>query len=146
MKKIFSIILIVSLSVMTSGCFVSEEEHQGVIAERDALTKKVEELEKENKTLNQSIFEVYKERENLIAELKECELQERTATVIVEPAPRPVPVEPADDRPLYYEVKHGDTLSAIARKTGVPMSTLVRLNNIDEDLVLAGQKLRLREE
>jgi LysM repeat protein len=43
-----------------------------------------------------------------------------------------------------YRVKAGDTLSAIAVKTGVSLPTLERLNpKLDADTLHAGQKVRL---
>jgi LysM repeat protein len=43
-----------------------------------------------------------------------------------------------------YTVKSGDTLSAIAVKTGVPLDTIERLNpKLDADTLHAGQKVRL---
>jgi LysM repeat protein len=43
-----------------------------------------------------------------------------------------------------YTVKAGDTLSAIAVKTGVPLDTIERLNpKLDADTLHAGQKVRL---
>jgi len=43
----------------------------------------------------------------------------------------------------YYTVKPGDTLSAVSRRTGVPIETLRRLNNIRGSHIQSGQKLRL---
>ncbi len=43
----------------------------------------------------------------------------------------------------YYLVQPGDTLSHIAKKTGVPISTLKDLNGIQGSLIKVGQKLRL---
>jgi nucleoid-associated protein YgaU len=49
------------------------------------------------------------------------------------------------DVPKNYEVRSGDTLSAIAEKTGVPMSTIEELNpDIDPQALIEGQKLKLR--
>jgi LysM repeat protein len=43
-----------------------------------------------------------------------------------------------------YTVKSGDTLSAIAVKTGVSLETIERLNpKLDADTLHAGQKVRL---
>jgi hypothetical protein len=44
----------------------------------------------------------------------------------------------------HIVVKRGDTLSAIAQKTGVSVSTLKRLNGIRGSKILVGQRLRLR--
>jgi LysM repeat protein len=42
-----------------------------------------------------------------------------------------------------YTVKPGDSLNQIAGKTGVPLDTLRRLNNIKGDTLWVGQKIRL---
>jgi LysM repeat protein len=45
-----------------------------------------------------------------------------------------------------YLVKTGDTLSAISIKTGVPLTTIERLNpKLDADTLHAGQKVRLAQ-
>lgn len=43
----------------------------------------------------------------------------------------------------HYIVRPGDTLSHIARKTGVPIATLKKLNRIEGSLVRAGARLLL---
>jgi hypothetical protein len=42
-----------------------------------------------------------------------------------------------------YVVKPGDTLSAISRRSGVPVDTIRRLNNIDGSVIRVGQRLKL---
>ena len=45
----------------------------------------------------------------------------------------------------FYVVKRGDSLSAIASKTGVPMSTIERLNpHLNPNALQPSQRLRLR--
>lgn len=44
----------------------------------------------------------------------------------------------------YHVVQPGDTLSGISKKTGVPVSTLKDLNNLEGSLIKAGERLRLR--
>jgi Tfp pilus assembly protein FimV len=47
--------------------------------------------------------------------------------------------------PRYYTVKLGDTLSAIALRTGVALATLQALNpNVSANSLQPGQRLRLR--
>ncbi len=47
--------------------------------------------------------------------------------------------------PKAYTVQGGDTLSAIAHKTGVPLARIERLNpDIDPQILVAGQQLKLR--
>jgi LysM repeat protein len=48
-------------------------------------------------------------------------------------------------RPRTYVVRPGDTLSGIAATTGVPLSTLTRLNeDLDSQSLQAGQRVKLR--
>jgi hypothetical protein len=44
----------------------------------------------------------------------------------------------------HYVVQAGETAREIARKTGVPLTVIIRLNDLDGRAVIAGQKLRLR--
>ncbi len=60
-------------------------------------------------------------------------------------------VEPANKDPYYkgaggstYKVKSGDTLGAIARRQGVSVAQIKRLNKLRSDNIRIGQKLRLR--
>lgn len=59
-------------------------------------------------------------------------------------------VEPAAADPYYrgagktYKVKSGDTLSGIARKQGVSVNQIKKLNNLRSDNIRIGQTLRLR--
>jgi hypothetical protein len=43
----------------------------------------------------------------------------------------------------HYVVQTGETARDIARKTGVPLGVLIRLNDLEGRAVIAGQKLRL---
>lgn len=54
--------------------------------------------------------------------------------------------EAGDSRPTTYKVKRSEPLSRIAKRTGVPVSELKRLNNLSGKRVKAGQLLVLREE
>ena len=48
--------------------------------------------------------------------------------------------------PRRYTVKAGDTPSAIAEKTGIPLTTILRLNpDLDPQTLSPGQKIRLRQ-
>ena len=45
-----------------------------------------------------------------------------------------------------YVVKSGDTLGAIAEKTGIPVETLQELNpELDPQALVSGQKIKLRQ-
>ncbi len=55
------------------------------------------------------------------------------------------PLKPAKDAPKIYVVKNGDTLSAIAHETGVPVAAILRLNpEVDPQILISGEKLKLR--
>ncbi len=44
-----------------------------------------------------------------------------------------------------YVVQNGDTLTAIAHKTGVPVARILELNpGVDPQILLSGEKLKLR--
>lgn len=43
----------------------------------------------------------------------------------------------------YYTVESGDTLTQVSKKTGVSLSTLRKLNNLEDSLIKVGQRLRL---
>jgi LysM repeat protein len=47
--------------------------------------------------------------------------------------------------PASYVVEPGDTLTSIARETGVPVAEIVALNpKVDPQILIAGQTLKLR--
>ncbi|HZK15406.1 MAG TPA: LysM domain-containing protein [Solirubrobacterales bacterium] len=47
--------------------------------------------------------------------------------------------------PKSYVVQNGDTLTSIARKTGVPVARIERLNpGVDPQILVSGEKLKLR--
>lgn len=45
----------------------------------------------------------------------------------------------------YYVVKPGDTLAEIAKRHGISLNTLKRLNNLSQDKIIVGQKLEVIE-
>ena len=51
--------------------------------------------------------------------------------------------DPTPASPRIYVVKRGDTLSHIARSTGISVTTLKKLNNLKSSKIYVGQKLRL---
>jgi LysM repeat protein len=54
--------------------------------------------------------------------------------------------EQRPSRPATYTVKTGDTLGAIAEKTGVGIEELQELNpELDPQALVSGQKIKLRE-
>lgn len=68
------------------------------------------------------------------------ETSERTSTEQTTERKRP------PRRASNYTVKTGDTLGAIAEKTGVDVETLQELNpELDPQALVSGQKIKLRE-
>jgi LysM repeat protein len=55
------------------------------------------------------------------------------------------PASQKSTQPRSYRVKVGDTPSAIAEKTGVPLSQILELNpNLDPQALAPGQRIKLR--
>lgn len=53
--------------------------------------------------------------------------------------------KPAKKTPATYEVEEGDTLTAIAHSTGVPVAEIEKLNpGIDPQILEPGEKLKLK--
>jgi LysM repeat protein len=47
--------------------------------------------------------------------------------------------------PKSYEVQSGDTLTSIARETGVPVAVIVKLNpGVDPQILVSGERLKLK--
>lgn len=61
------------------------------------------------------------------------------------PAAAPAPGSNNTSKPAYHTVKQGDTLYKISKKYGVPISQLLKLNNMKEtDILSLGRKIKLR--
>ena len=61
------------------------------------------------------------------------------------PAKQQQPKKPQRTKAKTYTVESGDTLTAIAHKTGVPVAELQALNpEIDPQILIAGEVLKLR--
>ncbi len=53
--------------------------------------------------------------------------------------------EPRKRVPAIYEIESGDTLVAIAHRTGVPVARIEMLNpQVDPQILIAGETLKLR--
>jgi lipid-binding SYLF domain-containing protein len=78
---------------------------------------------------------------NLIAAVSQAAGGAKKAEVA---AKKEVPPKPPKGKGNYYEVRSGDTLTAIAKKHGTSVEELVKLNNIkDKKQIYPGQKLLL---
>ncbi|MEW6263237.1 MAG: LysM peptidoglycan-binding domain-containing protein [Thermodesulfobacteriota bacterium] len=149
MARTIRLVLVIGLVAFSGGCFVSEQDYQKLAAEREDLLRELTEAKEENTILNQSILEIYKERDSLLKQVEDCrgKLKDRLAERPDKPDKPAGQTQPDKPHPTgaarYYEVKPGDTLSAIAQQTGVSIQTIRSLNTINGDIVWIGQKLRL---
>ena len=57
--------------------------------------------------------------------------------------PKPAPAGPADTVKVTYEVKRGDTLSAVARRYGTTVASLKAWNGLRGDLLMPGARLTI---
>lgn len=139
MKNYILIFFISTLLITASGCLVSESDYKQVEAERNELKKALLDAEEENRLLNDSIMEIYKEREKLQQEIKSYKAE-------IAALKTPGSAETAETRPedvKYYKVVPGDTLVRISQKTKTSLEKLRELNDLRRDIVWVGQKLRL---
>jgi len=71
-----------------------------------------------------------------------CIVEQKVAepVKVVEPAAKPVPVEPET---TVYVVQSGDYLAKISKKFNVTISSIKRVNNMTGDVIRVGQKLKI---
>ena len=140
-RRFLPVVLPALLALSAGGCLVSESEYQEVVAQTEELEKELADLQSENVKLNESVTEMYRERERLLAQVKTLE-----ARVVELAQARPKPTAaPETEGPAEYVVRSGDTLNAISARLGVPKEKIMELNNIgDESYIWIGQKLILR--
>jgi FtsZ-binding cell division protein ZapB len=135
MKRAVAYIASLGLAVSLNACGVSEEEYHQAVNENKAIQTQLEEMQEENRILNEAILEAYKERESLNERLDDCR------------NPTNGTAQTGDQGPAeYYTVKAGDSLGRIAQETGVPLETLQKLNegNLTRSWLMPGQKLRIK--
>ncbi|MFH1137475.1 MAG: LysM peptidoglycan-binding domain-containing protein [Pseudomonadota bacterium] len=137
MKKTNVLLLTAILVLPIWGCVVSDAEYKNIVSKNEALEKELNEARDENRLLNDSILEIYRERERLLARIAELEGKVK----------RSAEGNKTDGKGnlLIYEVKVGDTLSKIAIATGTSLEVLRKLNSMRDDVVWVGQKLRLKK-
>jgi membrane-bound lytic murein transglycosylase D len=58
-------------------------------------------------------------------------------------AKREVKFEPSEGEVIYYKVKSGDTLGAIAKKYRVSVKNLQKWNKLSSTTIRIGQKLKI---
>ena len=129
------IILLLLVLLSTTGCLVSENDFQSVVSENETLRIELDKQREENTTLNKAILEVYQDRDQLLAKLNDMSAKlEKIKDEQKKKAPEPI---------RYYTVRRGDTLLAIANRHNIPADRLRELNNLRNDVVWVGQKIRL---
>jgi len=136
------LVLLTSLLFLANGCGVKESDYNQVVSDRDALKEQVAKLQKDNESLKEKALSFEKENKTLadrVEKMKSEAQQEQRA-----PQPKPGPKkEGAETKGRYYEVKKGDNLWGISRRTGVPAETLRELNKLQDSKLQVGQKLLL---
>lgn len=129
------IILLLLILLSTGGCLVSENDFQGVVSENETLRLELDKQREENTTLNKAILDVYQDRDKLLAKLNDMSAKlEKIKDEQKKKAPEQI---------RYYTVKRGDTLLAIANRHNIEADRLRELNNLRNDVVWVGQKIRL---
>ncbi len=142
MKKALRLFTFMCLILTLTACGVSEKDYQAAVSEKEALKTELETAQQENKVLNESVTEIYKERENLLAEIDRLKDENKALTAKKDADQGGTGKAAGKDS---YIIQPDDTLGRIADKTGVPLEDLKRLNHItNNDVIWVGQKLRLR--
>lgn len=147
MKKWWLLMLLAGL-VMAGGCGVSQSDYQKVASERDALKDQTAAAQKEAATLKEEIQALQKANKDLTDQNDKLKTENRRlrATPARTEHETTPPSSAAGSGAKYYEVKPGDNLLAISKKTGVPAETIKKLNEgLDSRHLRPGQKIKLSE-
>ena len=123
------------------------EQNQNDLSERvgkvEAMKREIEDLKSNVAALQAQLAElkslVSKQRGEIIAELSGV-IKKAEAS---RPAPAPVPVSSYTGKTEIYTVQSGDTLSLISEAFGSKISVIKDLNNLKNDNIRVGQKLRV---
>jgi peptidoglycan endopeptidase LytE len=90
-----------------------------------------------SKKLNVSIDKIKKDNNLHKAKIKPNQI------LTISPKGSSTSTAKTKSKPTYYNVKKGDTLSKIARKTQLPMKKIMALNNVDQRSLRVGQRIVL---
>lgn len=123
------------------------EQNQNDLSERvgkvEAMKREIEDLKSNVAALQAQLAElkslVSKQRGEIIAELSGV-IKKAEAS---RPAPAPVPVSSYTGKTEIYTVQSGDTLSLISEAFGSKISVIKDLNNLKNDNIRVGQRLRV---
>ena len=147
MNRFRILLVIVSLFALVSACGPSEAEYEKVVAERDALKQTLEET-RNNLARIEADYQGLKDKQQGFEDrIKDCQaaVEKLEAEAKANPQTTDNSASPKKNR-FYYEVKSGDTLLGIARKTGVPAKEIKEINNIEGSFIKPGQKLLMPRE
>lgn len=123
------------------------EQNQNDLSERvakvEAMKREIDDLKSNVAALQAQLAElkslVSKQRGEIITELSGV-IRKAEAS---RPAPAPVPVSSYTGKTEIYTVQSGDTLSLISEAFGTKISVVKELNNLKNDNIRVGQKLRV---
>ena len=123
------------------------EQNQNDLSERvgkvEAIKREIEDLKSNVAALQAQLAElkslVSRQRGEIITELSGV-IKKAEAS---RPAPAPVPVSSYTGKTELYAVQSGDTLSLISEAFGTKVSVIKELNNLKNDNIRVGQKLRV---
>jgi membrane-bound lytic murein transglycosylase D len=148
------IFLMALLAVGLASCGVSESDYQKVASERDDLQEQLNSMQKESNSLKERVASLQgdnralgEQLEKLKGELAKAQ-REASAKAVAKKEPPESKTspkrEPTPAKGRTYEVQRGDNLWTISKKTGVPIDTLKKLNNVSPNQRLqVGQKIKL---
>lgn len=123
------------------------EQNQSDISERvarvESMKREIEDLKSNVSALQSQLADLKaqmaKQRGEIIAELSAV-IKKAEAS---RPAPAPVPVSSYTGKTEIYTVQSGDTLSLISEAFGSKISVIKDLNNLKNDNIRVGQRLRV---
>lgn len=123
------------------------EQNQNDLSERvgkvESMKREIEDLKSNVAALQAQLAElkslVSKQRGEIITELSGV-IKKAEAS---RPAPAPVPVSSYTGKTEIYTVQSGDTLSLISEAFGSKISVIKDLNNLKNDNIRVGQRLRV---
>ena len=123
------------------------EQNQNDLSERvgkvEAMKREIEDLKSNVAALQAQLAElkslVSKQRGEIITELSGV-IKKAEAS---RPAPAQVPVSSYTGKTELYAVQSGDTLSLISEAFGTKVSVIKDLNNLKNDNIRVGQRLRV---
>jgi cell wall-associated NlpC family hydrolase len=102
--------------------------------------KKTETLNSLARKYNVSVDEL-KSANNLVS----VQVKKGDLLIIPPSSPKAETADSGEATPVSYKIKRGDTVARIAKKTGVSVAELKRLNNLGAKRLKLGQVLALRE-